>query len=310
MNISSSDEQHAPVASNFARATPRLWGMLAILLASLIWAIEPVLAKLALRQANFLETSMVRAMFIAGVGLLYALASPPHRLGISRRQLTAIGYIALAGTLCADLLYIYALTRVPVMNAVLLGHMQPLFILLLGFFLRRTDHLSKNDYTGIAIILLAGILVTTRTMANLSQFRLGTSGDLLLLLATFAWATTALVARQHLAGVNAGIITFYRFLLAGLAFSLYLLAHHAWRINNGYQVALGLLVGVGCVLYYEGLARLPAAVVGSLELTTPFFSALFSFMILGEFITPLQLLGMLLLVSGIYFLMHQEKDSC
>ena len=283
-------------------STRRVVGTIAILVASLAWAVEPVVVKLALRGADFLETSMVRAGFIALVGGGYALLTRRLDLRISRRELSAVFYLALSGTLLGDLLYIYALTRTPVINAVLIGHMQPIFILLFGLVLWKGDALTRQDLLGMAIMLLAGVLVTSRTLSNLAQFRLGTLGDLHVLLATIAWATTAMVARKYLAEQNAGLITFYRFLIAFVALSLWLLASGSWRIENAYQIALGLLVGVGCILYYEGLKRLPAAVVGSLELSTPVFSSLLGFVVLGEIVTGLQMAGILLLGVGIYFL--------
>ncbi len=284
------------------RSAERFVGTLVVLLASLIWAVEPVVAKLALREADFLETSMVRAGFIALIGCLYALLTRRFDRGISRSELAAAGYLALAGTLIGDLLYIYALTRTPVINAVLLGHLQPIFIVLFGATVWKGDALTKHEALGIGIMLLAGVMVTTRSLANLAAFRLGTLGDLHVLIATIAWATTAMVARRYLTGLNAGVITFYRFLIAFAALSFWSLAAGTFRISNTYQIVLGLLVGTGCILYYEGLKRLPAAVVGSLELSTPFFSAVLGFAVLGETVTGLQGGGILLLVLGVCLL--------
>lgn len=44
----------------------------------------------------------------------------------------------------------------PVMNAVLIGHMQPIFIVLIGFFLLREDRSTRYDYSGIIIMILSG----------------------------------------------------------------------------------------------------------------------------------------------------------
>jgi len=342
-------------------------GVLAILCASLLWAIEPVLAKLAYKNADFLQTSALRAIFVALTALPYVLVTnrgnsktgveggskqaprqdvsgvqrdnirrnlpgkprgklrgnpqsgiqdvgqPRLRsnrwasLGVSRNQFPKLLYIAVAGTIVADLAYYFSLTRIPVINAVLIGHMQPVFIVLLGFVVLKEDRLTKFDYIGILIMAIAGLLVTTKTMVNLTMLKFGTSGDLFVLLATFAWATTAIVMRKYLRDMNAGVLVFYRFSVGAIIFVIYLLLSSSIRISNIYQILLGVIVGVGSILYYESLKRIKAAQVSALELSTPFFAAFLGFLILGETITIMQLMGIGLLFAGVHFLSRREE---
>ena len=201
--------------------TTKQKGVLAVLGASCMWAIEPICAKLAYRNSGFLETSAFRALGATLIALVYALATNGGSLAMRRKEWPAILYLAIAGTVCADLLYYYALTSVPVINAVLIAHMQPLFIVLIGFLVLKEDRLFRSDYIGIAILIVSGTLVATRTLDNLLHVRLGTKGDLMVLGATAAWASTAIVMRKYLRHLNAGIITFYRFLIAGIVLSVF-----------------------------------------------------------------------------------------
>ncbi len=150
-------------------------------------------------------------------------------------------------------------------------------------------------------------LVTTRTTQNFLSMRFGTSGDLFVLVATFAWATTAIVGRKYLTHLNAGVLTFYRFLIASLFLFPYLAINSKLYLSNIYQVFLGFIGGTGTILYYEGLKRIKAAQVSAIELSTPFFASILSFFILGEIITPQQIFGILILPLGIYFLSRRES---
>ncbi|HHE04589.1 MAG TPA: EamA family transporter, partial [candidate division WOR-3 bacterium] len=188
------------------------------------------------------------------------------------------------------------------------GHMQPIFIVLIGFFILKDDILTKFDYTGIIIMILAGILVTTREISNISKLRFGNIGDLFVLFATFAWATTAIVMRKYLKNMNAGTLTFYRFSIASIVFGVYLLFTSSKFILNIFQILIGVIVGVGTILYYEGLKRIKAAQVSSLELSTPFFAALLGFFILGETVTIIQIFGIILMFTGVYFLSRKEQN--
>ena len=230
-------------------------------------ALEPVFAKLSYENSNFFQTSLIRAIFAAMVALVYGVWKKAN-FRLDKKQAPVLIYIAIAGTVFADLMYFFALTRVPVINAVLIGHMQPLFIILIGFIFLKWERLTKIDYTGISLMMIAGLMVTTKTPSNLSSLKIGTFGDLLVLFATILWATTAIAMRKYLVKMNAGIITFYRFLFASIIFISYEFLKSSIAIANIYQPLIGIIVGTGTILYYEGLRRLKAAQVSALELST------------------------------------------
>jgi drug/metabolite transporter (DMT)-like permease len=276
-----------------------------------MWALEPLLAKLSYRTSDFLQTSAIRALFVTLTAFLYASLTHGANLRIRKHQFPILMYIAVAGTLFADLIYFFALTRIPVINAVIIGHMQPIFIVVIGFLVLKRESLTKFDFTGIFLMIAAGLMVTTRRLENFATLQLGTSGDLLVLSATIAWATTAIAMRKYLKDMNAGVVTFYRFLIASIAFSVYLISTAGQDVLsfdvNIYQIVTGIVVGAGTILYYEGLKRIKAAQVGALELSTPFFAAVFGFLVLEESVTAMQFVGMLFLFPGIYFLSKKEQ---
>lgn len=284
-------------------------GVFSILLASVMWAIEPVFAKLSYQTADFLQTSAIRAIFAALTGLIYIILTKKAHFKINKQQFSTLVYIAIVGVLFADLMYFFALTQVPVINAVLIGHMQPIFIILIGFLALKQDKLTIFDYIGILFLLLSGALVTTKTLENLLTLNLGSFGDLLVLSATIAWATTAIAMRKYLKEMHAGLITVYRFFFAALFFVIYLMVTSSISISNIYQVVIGVVAGVGTILYYEGLKRIKAAQVSGIELSTPFFAAILGFFILGETVTAMQIVGIFLLFVGIYCLSKSEDTN-
>jgi len=284
-------------------------GVSAILLASLMWAIEPIFAKYSYYSSDFLYTSAIRAVVAAATAAMYILITKKGHFRIERKKLPSLLYIAVLGTLFADLMYFYALTQVPVINAVIIGHLQPIFIILFAFLLLKDDKLIRWDYVGILLMVIAGIIVTTKTFDNFLSFTIGTLGDLFVLSATIAWATTAIIMRKYLRDVHAGTITFYRFSFASLIFFIYLGFTASITMVNMYQIGVGFVVGLGTILYYEGLKRLKAAQVSGLELSTPFFAAILGFYFLQETVTVMQIGGILLLIIGIYCLSKREEPD-
>jgi drug/metabolite transporter (DMT)-like permease len=282
-------------------------GILSVLLASFLWALEPVLAKLSYQNSDFQHTLAVRAILVTLTALVYGGITTKANIKIDRRQLSALVYVAVVANILGDIAYFFALTQVPVTNAVVIGYMQPIFIVMMGFLVLREDRLSRFDYLGIIVMMMAGLLIATRSSENLLMLRLGTYGDLVVLSATVAWSTTTIAVRKYLREMNAGVVTFYRFLFASLALAAYLVFFSGLGAVNMYQVMIGIVVGVGTILYVEGLKRNKAAEVSALELSTPFFAAVLSFLALGELVTQMQIVGMVLLLIGVFFLSRKEE---
>lgn len=282
-------------------------GILSVLGASIMWALEPIFAKLSFQTADVLNTFAARIFFSLTIITIYTLLKSPRTLKVGSEKIKWLIYLSLAATLFADFIYTYAFTKVMVINAVVIGHIQPIFIVILGYFFLKSDRLTKFDYLGIIFMITAGILVSTRTVENLKNLKFGTFGDLLVLSATFAWATTAITTRKYLKDLPAQVIAFYRFLFAGVGFFLYLMLNHGIKITSIYQILLGLVIGIGTILYYEGLKRIKAAQVSALELSTPFFATFLGYVILKERFTAEQFLGLLFLLAGIYFISKKEE---
>ncbi len=281
-------------------------GVLVVLCASVLWAIEAIFVKLAYQKTDFLNIFAVRIIFSLLIIAIYVFLTAKKIFFVKRKYLPKLIYVSLVATLFADLLYIYALTKVPVVNAVLIGHMQPIFIILIGAFILRQDRITKFDYLGILFMILAATLVTTKNFANLRMFRLGSTGDLYVLGATIAWATTAIMARKYLKELSASLVAFYRIFFTALIFIPYMIMTKGIEIISIYQVLIGIVIGIGTILYYEGIRLIKAAQVSALELSTPFFASILGYLLLKEGLTSIQLIGMFLLGCGIYFLAKKE----
>jgi drug/metabolite transporter (DMT)-like permease len=283
-------------------------GIIAILFASLMWAIEPIFAKLSYElNPDFIQTSAIRAIIIT-IFTLSIILITKKKIIVKKEDISSLFYIAIIGTLIADLLYFYALTQIPVINAVIIGHMQPIFIIFLGYLLLKSDKITKYDLFGISFMIVSGLFVSTKTIENFSLLKFGTYGDLLVLISTIAWATTAIVMRKYLVRLNAVLITFYRFLFASIFFIFYFFINSLSIDLNIFQILIGLIVGIGTILYYIGLKKLKAAQVSGIELSAPFFAAILGFFVLGETLTVLQIIGIILLFAGIFFISKKEKN--
>lgn len=285
------------------------FGVISIIFADIMWAIEPIFAKLAYRDADIIQTASIRALFVALTAIPYVLLTNKGNFKLNKRQFGVLVYIAIAGTIVADMLYLIALSKIPVINALIVGHLQPMFIIIIGFLVMKEEKPVKSDYIGMFIMMVSAVLVTTKTLRNFYLLKFGTFGDIIVVFATIAWATTAIAARKYLKDMNAGVMVFYRFLIAGIVLTTYSLIKSSFQILNIYQILIGVVVGVGTIFYYEAIKRLKAMQVSSLELATPFFGALLGLFTLDERITIVQGAGILIMFIGVYLLAKKEPNS-
>ncbi|MCD6101107.1 MAG: DMT family transporter [Candidatus Marinimicrobia bacterium] len=285
----------------------RTVGIICVVTAAMLWAIEPVVARYAYRTSNYFETITVRSIVSTFLAFTYLIMTRNLKnLRVEKVHIPKLAFIGLAGTAIADLLYYYSFTKIPILNSVLIAHMQPIFIVLFGFIIFREEKLTGGDFLFITAMIIAGILVTTRNIGNFKTLRLGTYGDLLVLISTVAWAISGIVAKKHLTGIPTGILVFYRYLIASMFLGLLSLKFGGMKFSNFYQVISGLIIFTGITLYYEGLKRLKTAITSSLELTSPLFASLLGYIFFKESITFMQFVGLILIFVALAFIRHSE----
>jgi len=201
--------------------------------------------------------------------------------------------------------------------AMLIYQSAAIFSVLLGFlFFADERSLLKRPlfYTGLAAAA-AGVLLTVSPGSEGSSAPL--AGVVLVLAAALSWAGLTTMVRAWLPGfspyfVNAAVFTF----VTPLFLASHLLIQGAqvqFQASAGMWIVMilsGLIgIGLGQSLFYRSVPRLGVSLSNILQLTRPFFAAVFSFLVFGERLSPLQILGGLLLIGGAYSvtILRREK---
>ncbi len=174
------------------------------LIAPLCWAIGSILIKFL--RVNYMDSPLGYLVFIAPtavLSLLLLLIKPFKYPGITNLIICfTAGIIALIGYY----IWIYAIHKIDVSNAVIIGGVMPLFVLILEYiFLKET--LSINDYIAFISILTGSLLISVENVNNkiaikketwlimLSSLMFATH-TILLKLASETNFTTAMITRE------------------------------------------------------------------------------------------------------------------
>lgn len=282
----------------------RILGILFGVGAGAMWALEAILGKLLFPTLTFVQVTASEVFFAALTVLTYMLARG-EKLRLPGKNLWSLLLLGLLGSVLAPLLYFFGLTQTNAVNATLIAHLQPLFVATFGVYFLK-ERLHRHDFIGGSLIIFAAILITSRTADNLIQFKIGNFGDLMVFFAMLSWAVIAIPGKRLTRETSSVVITGYRFLIASIVFLPVLSLLNELVLTSVYQVLLGVLVGLGYIFYYEGLRRIKAGQVALTELSSPLFAAVLAWYIFGETVTPLQVVGSLILICGLYVLTREK----
>jgi len=185
----------------------------------------------------------------------------------------------------------------------------PIFIALLGWLVLK----EKLDWLKIFGIALAAfgvlLIVSNGNISALFAGKVGTVGDLLVLISAPNWAIYTVLSRRELARHPAARMMFYVMLLGWLFTNIWIFGFgpglseiaHITIKGWGAILALGIFgSGLAYIAYYDALRVLPASQLGVFLNIEPLVTTLLAASLLNEPITLIVLLGGAIIIVGIY----------
>jgi len=234
--------------------------------------------------------------------LIFALAA--------RRRLSLTDGSLLPGLLCgtffaAEFLLLYlALDYTSVARAAIMFYTMPVWVALWAHFLMPGERLTRVRATGLALAVGGVAVALGRNEHPATEWAL--IGDLMALTGAMFWAGIAYLARMtrlaraapeqqllYQTAVSAvlliGTAPLFGPLVRGMSPEL-------WAMF-GFQVVL--VVSVGFLTWFWILKHYPASDMASFGFLTPLFGVIFGWLILGERITPVVVLSLAMVGTGI-----------
>jgi drug/metabolite transporter (DMT)-like permease len=272
--------------------------------AAVCWGVMATMAKMLFRDRGVdpLVLTVVRADLAALTLVGFLALLHPARLRIERRHLWAAAAIGVAGLAANNFLYFEALHLTSVATALLLQYQAPILVALYTVLVQRQP-LRGRVILALALALVGcALVVRAYDLETLRPNLLGVAAGLGTA-CTFAYYILA--SRAALRTTNAWTLLTYAYLSATVLWSVVL---PPWKVV-GYGFDLGIwsaflaVATIGTVvpfgLFISGLRFLPptqAAIVSMLE---PVVAAIAAYLLLGEFLVPLQILGGAFVLAGV-----------
>jgi drug/metabolite transporter (DMT)-like permease len=289
-----------------ARPSSQWVGYLLVAAAATSWGSQSVVAKLLL-TGGLPPAGLVSARTAAAclaLGLVLAVVRP-GLLRIRAADFWHVAILGVAGMALSQYAYYLALSRVPVATALLVTFTAPLLVLAAGvvFYgepLRLRDALA-------AAVTLAGAALVVRAY-DPALIRIDAVGLVASGCCAVTFAFYSLWARRVAPRLSPWTMLAYSLATAAVLWIplappwRVLLAPHSPAVWTGFAVVVvfGTLVPFG--LYLAGLARIRAAHASVTSCLEPVVAATVAFVVLGERLEALQLVGGGLILAGIALL--------
>ncbi len=284
-----------------------------IVAATICWGVTAAAIKLLFRGQTVdpLTLVVVRAYLASTTLLLALLATGRERLRIDARQAGLAAVIGIGGLLVNNYLYFQAIHLTSVATALLLQYQAPIVVALYAALVQR-HRLSKRVILSL-ILTLCGCALIVRVY-DPSVLRPNLPGVLAGIGTAFAFAFYILTSRVALKSMGAWTLLTYAYTAASLVWAVIL---PPWRLfTMGFAVetwgafvaiaTLGTVVPFG--LFISGLRYLPPTQASIISMLEPVVAAVAAFLILGEILLPVQLLGGALVLGGVV-LVETREDS-
>lgn len=225
------------------------------------------------------------------------------------RPLLLMGAISIGLNLC----WFAGLKWTTATNAILLFRSDLLFVLLIGALLG-VEAISGIGWSVVALMLGGfALLMEVQTLDWGGHAR----GDALIILSALGLAANAFVIRRILLEMDGEAVAVYNHALSGLGFAVLLFLEGgrlpeqvlAQPAQWGWVVGFGLLAAVSLPLYYAALGRLAVWKLRVLMLLSAPLGAVVDWMLWGVVLSPAQLWGGAMLVTGASLLVFMERSS-
>ncbi len=284
------------------------------LLTVVVWGSCYVLTK-NLLHAGFTPTQITPIrMALAYVALL---VMRPKFLRLPMRDELMFVLIGIMGGSFYFFLQNTALDHTFAANVSILVSLSPIFTVILAqLFSRRNEKLGLFVYIGSLVAIAGVVLVVLNGSLN---FHLSPAGDLLALAAGIAWAVYSILIKKYTEQYDNFIVTRRVMLWAFLtAVPLMLLTSGMPDLRPLFTrtdallswLFLGILGNAVCFAIWNiAFQRLGVVVTNNYLYASPFVTMVVGWLLLGERISPMGVIGAILITAGVFLAQREKKTE-
>jgi drug/metabolite transporter (DMT)-like permease len=283
----------------------------------LVWGSSYLMTRIGVLRLPPLLFGGIR-FAVAGVLLLAFAAWRGSRPLDLRGELRHVLVMALLGVAIVNGLQVWALQWVPSQTGALLNASSAFWIVAFGFFGRKAHRPSPRVLAGILVGFLGTAVLVWPARGDVTPDTAGTPlvPQVAILVACLAWAVATAYLRHIRTRLDVFALTGWQMAIGGAGLTVLGLAvgeadRWVWS-PVGLAAMAWLVVMSSCIAHtaYAWLAQnAPPAQVGTYSYVNPAIAAALGFMVLGEALTPMQLVGTGVILGGVLVVNWPARET-
>jgi drug/metabolite transporter (DMT)-like permease len=280
-----------------------LKGISLVILASACWSTSGIFIKTILQMSSLSPIGLAfwRDLISSLVLLLGILILKPKLLKINKRDLPWLIGMGVISIGSMHFFWNQAVVLLGASLATVLQYNAPILVTILARFLFK-EPLTSRKITAIFLAAFGTVMVSgliTGYGLTIMPYGLITA-----LLSSIAFASLSLFGKKLSQDYNPWSILFYMFFFGTLTLFLYQSGRpDGWPQGSGIMVRVLLLVFISTILgfgaYSQALTYLPASVASITTTSEILFASTLAYLVLGEKLGYWQILGAILIISGV-----------
>ncbi|RNB83101.1 DMT family transporter [Brevibacillus nitrificans] len=283
-----------------------------LLCTSFLWGGNFVVGKFLVGHASSLTLTDLRWM-IAVVCLIPMVWFREKRILPTKQAVLPLILMGVTGVALFNLFMFWALERTNATNVGLLSTLNPVSIAIFSFLLVK-DKIKPLQIVAM-FISFGGVLVVMSKgdLAHISNLHFNV-GDLWMLAAVSMWGIYSVCARWAMKTVTPLMSTLYSgvfgvALMLPFNLSTFTVQNTTWSFWLSLFYVGVLATVVSMVMWNVGVQKVGATAAGMFLNFNPVFTAILAFLLLGERMTGIQLLGSMIVIIGCYLFSRLKNVS-
>ncbi|MGA9365687.1 MAG: EamA family transporter [Bacteroidota bacterium] len=262
-----------------------------------------IVAKATLHDVDPVTLTLLRSIITACIMVIVMLLKEP-RWRIERVDYVRLFWLSLFAVPINQFVFFYGISRSTASNAALLYATTPVVVLILSrVILKEPATWKKIIGVAVALVGVAFVIFEDGLQLNSSH----THGNLLLVVAVFAWALTTVYGKPMIRKYGAFYVTSLVLVLGMILYlPLGILYGNLGSVSSltapDWGGVLYLCIGtsvLGYFLWYYALERVDASKVAIFSNAQPFFTTILAVILLGQGVSTTFVIGGLLTISGV-----------
>lgn len=302
-----------------SRAGGRFRGYLFIIAGTVFWGLSAIVAKIIFNQVDPSSSPVdplilvqTRVSLSCCVMLAFFLLFNRPVLRIQLRDIHRVVLLGVLGIAGSNITYYVAIQQMNVSTAILMQYTAPLLVLAYAM-LTKEELLSPLKIAAAFLSIIGCFFAVGGT--ELSFSHIGGLGLIAGVGASVCWAFTNIYLRHLLKNYSVWTVLVFSFLAASV---FWLFVNPPWKVVDAQYSTKQWVHFLGFAmisiliphsLYFAGVRYITASraiITASFE---PIVAIVGSFMILGEMLSPVQILGAIVVITAIALLQLKKEDA-